>query len=93
MLLATAQRLGKTAYLAGIFLLFALLHRGGFSKKTLLLLSLGLGSVLVEQLEGLGGGVAIQSMLELCNGRGDLQSEVEDFLLALKTDILGPPEQ
>ena len=31
-------------------------------------------------------------MLELGNGRGDLQAHVEDLLLALKTDICGPAD-
>jgi hypothetical protein len=36
------------------------------------------------------GGVGIEDVLELSDRRWDLQSEVEDLLLALETDILGP---
>jgi len=39
----------------------------------------------------LSGGVSVQNVLELGNRRGDFEAEVEDLLLALKTDILGPP--
>lgn len=31
-------------------------------------------------------------MLELSDGRRDLQTEVEDLLLALETDVGGPPD-
>jgi hypothetical protein len=76
--------------LADILLLLALSNGGSLGVKTLLLLNLGLGAVLVEELEGLGGGVAVQSVLELSNGRWNLEAEVQDLLLALKTNILGP---
>jgi hypothetical protein len=36
--------------------------------------------------------VAVSNVLELGNRRGDLQAEVEDLLLALKTDVRGPPD-
>ncbi len=76
--------------LADILLLLALLDSSGLLQQTLLLLGLALGAVLVKELEGLGGGVAVENVLELCDRRWDLQSEVEDLLLALETDILGP---
>lgn len=76
--------------LGDILLLLALLDGGGLLEKTLLLLGLGLRAVLVEELEGLGSGVAVQGVLELSNGRRNLQAEVEDLLLALETDILRP---
>ena len=76
--------------LGDILLLLALGNGGSLSVETLLLLGLGLRAVLVEELEGLGSGVAVQGALELGNGRGDLETEVQDLLLALKTDILGP---
>ena len=79
--------------LADILLLLALSNGGSLGVKTLLLLNLGLGAVLVEELEGLGGGVAVQSVLELSNGRGNLEAEVQDLLLALKTDIFGPLDE
>lgn len=82
--------LGGVGLLADILLLLALLDGGGLLEETLLLLGLGLGAVLVEELEGLGSGVLVEDLLELGDGRGDLQAHVEDLLLALKTNILGP---
>lgn len=79
--------------LGDILLLLALGNSGSLSVETLLLLGLGLRAVLVEELEGLGSGVAVQSVLELSNGRGDLQAEVQNLLLALKADILGPLDE
>jgi voltage-gated potassium channel Kch len=79
--------------LGDILLLLALGNSGSLSVETLLLLGLGLRAVLVEELEGLGSGVAVQSVLELSNGRGNLQAKVQDLLLALKTDILGPLDE
>jgi len=76
--------------LADVLLLLALLDGGGLLQETLLLLDLGLRAVLVEELEGLGGGVAVQDVLELGQRRGDLQAQLEDLLLALEADILGP---
>jgi len=79
--------------LADILLLLALSDSGGLGVETVLLLDLGLGAVLVEELEGLGGGVAVQGALELSDGRRNLQAEVQDLLLALETDILGPLDE
>jgi hypothetical protein len=62
-------------------------------EETLFLLSLGLRSIFVEELEGLGGGVAVKSVLELCDGWRDLETEVQDLLLSLQADILGPSRQ
>jgi len=76
--------------LADIFLLLALLDGGGLLQQSLLFLSLALGSVFVEELESLASGVTVENVLELGNRRWDLQAEVEDFLLALQADILGP---
>lgn len=79
--------------LGDILLLLALSDGGGLLEETLLLLSLGLGAVLVEELEGLSSGVAVQSVLELSNGRGNLEAHVQDLLLALQTDIFGPLDE
>jgi hypothetical protein len=76
--------------LGDVFLLLAIGDSSGLSVETLLLLGLGLGAVLVQELEDLSSGVAVQSVLELSNGGGNLEAEVQDLLLALKTDILGP---
>lgn len=76
--------------LGDVLLLLALLDGGSLLGETLLLLGLGLRAVLVEELESLGGGVAVQDVLELRDGRGDLQAQVEDLALALEQDVLGP---
>jgi len=73
-----------------VLLLLAILDGGGLLGETLLLLGLGLGAVLVEELQGLGGSVAVKDLLELGNRRGDLEAEVQDLTLALKANILGP---
>ena len=39
----------------------------------------------------MSGGISVQNVLELGNCRRDFEAEVEDLLLALKTNILGPP--
>ena len=51
--------------------------------QPLFLLGFGLWLVLVEELEGLGGGVAVEDVGELGDGGGDFETEVENFLLAL----------
>lgn len=71
------------AYLAGILLLLSLLDGGGLGEESLFLLYLGLRSVLVEELECLCGGVTVKGVLELGNRWWDLQTQVEDLLLAL----------
>lgn len=76
--------------LADVLLLLALLDGGSLLQETLLLLGLGLRAVLVEELEGLRGGVAVEDVLELRERRGNLEAHRQDLLLALKTDILGP---
>ena len=76
--------------LADILLLLALGDGGGLLEQALLLLGLSFRAVLAQQLEGLCGGVAIEDVLELRDRRGDFEAEVEDLLLALQTDVLGP---
>lgn len=82
--------LDSVGLLADVLLLLALLDGGGLLEQALLLLDLGLGAVLVEELEGLGGGVLVQDVGELGNRRRHLEAHVEDLLLALKADILRP---
>ena len=62
----------------------------GGSLKTGLLLSDSLGPVLVKQLEELSSGVLVESVRKLSDGGGDLETLVEDDLLALKADVFGP---
>lgn len=76
--------------LADVLLLLAILDGGSLLEETLLLLGLGLRSVLVEELESLGSGVAVEDVLELGQSRGDLQAHLKDLLLSLEADILGP---
>ena len=79
--------------LADVLLLLALGDGGGLTLETLLLLGLGLRTVLVEELEGLGSGVAVQGALELSDRRGNLETEVQNLLLALQADVLGPLDE
>lgn len=79
--------------LGDVLLLLALGDGGGLLVQTLLLLGLGLRAVLGHELEGLGSGVAVQGVLELREGRGDLQAHVQNLLLALHADILGPLDE
>ena len=71
-------------------LLLLLGSRSSSGQKTGLLILLGLGAVLVKEFEQLSGGVLVQSVRELRDGGGNLETLVEDNLLALKADILGP---
>lgn len=82
--------LDNVRLLADVLLLLALLDGGGLLEQTLLLLGLGLRSVLVQELERLRGSVLVEDVLELGDRRRDLQPHVEDLLLALESDILGP---
>lgn len=76
--------------LGDVLLLLALLDGGSLLEQTLLLLDLSLRAVLVKQLEGLGSSVLVEHVLELGDRRRHLQAHVEDLLLALEADILGP---
>lgn len=58
--------------------------------QSFLLLGFGLWLVFVQELEGLGGGVAVEDVGELRDGGWDFEAEVEDFLLTLETDVFGP---
>ena len=82
--------LDDVGLLADVLLLLALLDGGGLLEETLLLVRLGLRAVLVEELESLGGSVLVKNLLELGDRRRHLQAHVEDLLLALEADILGP---
>jgi len=82
--------LDSVRLLGNIFLLLTILDSLSLLGQTLLLLSLGLWAVFVEEAEGLGGSVLVESVLELSNCRGNLQTQVEDLLLALHANIFGP---
>lgn len=76
--------------LRDILLLLTLGDGSSLLGESLLLFSSRLGLVLVEKLDGLAGSVLVQNVLELSNGRRDLQSKRQDLLLSLDSDILGP---
>ena len=61
--------------------------------ETGLLLLLRLRTVLVQEREQLGSSVLVEGVGELSNGRGDLETLVEDNLLALKANIFGPLDE
>lgn len=63
------------------------------SLKASLLLLLGLGAVLIQQLEELSSSVLVQGVRELGNGRGNLETLVQDDLLALEANIFGPLDE
>jgi len=54
------------------------------------LLGLGLWTVLVKELEQVGGCLLVEGLRELVDWWGDLQTGLEDGLLPLETDVLGP---
>lgn len=66
---------------------------GSLSLEAGLLLLLGLRAILVHETEELGGGVLVESVAELGNRRGDLETLVEDDLLSLQLDIFGPLDE
>ena len=77
-------------FLAHVLLLLAFFHGRGFFQQSFVLLGFGLGLVFVQELEGLGGGVAVEDVGELGDGWGYFEAEVEDLLLALETYVFGP---
>jgi len=76
--------------LADILLLLALTDRCRLLVQPVLLLRLRLRAVLVQELEQLCGGVAVESLAKLGNRGRDFEAHVEDLALALKADVLGP---
>ena len=82
--------LDNIGLLADVLLCLVLLDGGGLLEETLLLLDLGLRPILVEELESLSSSVLVENLLELGDGGRDLQAKVEDLLLALEADVLGP---
>jgi len=63
------------------------------SGDTLLLGLLGFWTVLVKQTEKLSSGLLIQSLVELMDGWGNLQTLLKHSLLALKADVLRPTDE
>lgn len=58
--------------------------------QTSLLFNAALRLVLVEETEKLGGSVLVQSAGELVDGRGNLQTTLQNRTLTLQTNIFGP---
>ena len=81
---------GLLGVLSGLLALSSLLS---LSSETSLLLLLGLGAVLVQELEQLRSGILVERVRELCNGGGDLETLAEDDLLALKADVFRPLDE
>ena len=77
------------SYLLLVRLLAIGLLRGSLLETSLLLL-LGLGTILVSKLKELSGSILVEGVRELGDGRRDFQALVEDNLLALEANILGP---
>jgi hypothetical protein len=61
-----------------VLALLSIGNGSGFLLQALLLLGLGLRSVLVEELEGLGRLVAVEGVLELGNGRRNLKTAAKE---------------
>ena len=75
--------LNRIGLLAHIFLRLSLFHSRGLLVQSLLLLSFSLWLILVEELEGLGGGITVEDVRKLGDGGRDFETKVEDFLLTL----------
>jgi len=58
--------------------------------QTLLLLNASLGTVLVDQLEQLGGSVLVQDLGELVQSWGNLETLVQDLALTLEANVFRP---
>ena len=78
--------------LSGLDLL-AISDGGSGGLETGLLLLKRLGAVLVEELEELSRGVLVESVGELGDGGGNLETLVKDNLLALELDVFGPLDE
>ena len=70
--------------------LFALGVLRGSLLETSLLLLLGLGTILVSKLEELSGSILVERVRELGDCGRHFQALVEDDLLTLEANILGP---
>jgi len=77
----------------GLLLFLSVSSVFGLCVQTGFLLLLCLRTVLVKELEELGSSVLVQGVGELGKRRRDLETTVEDNLLALKTDVFGPFEE
>jgi len=73
--------------------LFALGVLRGSLLETSLLLLLGLGTILVGKLEELSGSILVERVRELGDCWRDFQALVEDDLLTLEANVLGPLDE
>lgn len=65
----------------------------GSLQETSFLLLLGLGTILVSKLEELSGSILVESVRKLGDRRRDFQALVEDDLLTLQANVLGPLDE
>merc|ERR1712064_178259 len=72
---------------------WAIMTSWAFLDSTSLLGLLGLRPVLVHQTEQRGGCLTVQRLVELVDGRRNLQTLVQDGPLTLQTHILGPLDE
>jgi len=81
---------GLGGLVLGTCLLIVSLSPFSFLLETQLLLFVGLGCILGEELKELGCLVLVDDVLELVQGGRHLQSLEQDSLLALNPDVFGP---
>ena len=86
-----SSRLSESYLLLVRLLAFGVLR--GSLQDTSLLLLLGLGTILVGKLEELSGSILVESVRELGDRRWDFQALVEDDLLTLEANVLGPLDE
>ena len=82
--------LDRIRLLRHVLLLLAVSNGRRFFLEAFVFLGLGLGPVLVQELEGLRRRVAVEVVRELREGGGHLQAQVEDLALALQAHVGRP---
>jgi hypothetical protein len=94
-LICLSELFDISPYVSACLVLGLLGLSGGLSSsiETRLLLLLSLRAVLVQELEQLGSGVLVESVVELSDRRRDLEALVENDLLALEADIFRPLDE
>lgn len=80
------------SYLLLVRLLAIGVLRGSLLETSLLLL-LSLGTILVGKLKELSGRVLVEGVRELGDRRRDFQALMEDDLLTLEANVLGPLDE
>lgn len=62
----------------------------GRCNQTLLLLTSSFGAILVQKLEKIHGSIFVESLRELVDGRGDLDTHTKNLALLLETNVARP---